>query len=260
VGKTQLVKGKLASLPEEMMSLSMSFNYFTDVVSFQKVPWGLRGGRGALLAAGLESALTAALCVTTIVCVTTANTHPTQVLEAPLEKKAGINYGPPGTKHLVYFVDDLNMPKLDAFETAMPISLIRQHITWGHWFGEQCVLHRCTRPAGGRGLPSCHHAPSRTHTHTHTHTHTSLTLLCCSPPNADRHKLTPKNINNTQYVACMNPTAGSFVVNPRLQRLFMTLAVDFPGQDSLMKIYGTCLQVCALRGWCTPRDRTSQVD
>lgn len=44
----------------------------------------------------------------------------------------------------------------------------------------------------------------------------------------------------------MNPTAGSFVVNPRLQRLFMTLAVDFPGQDSLMTIYGTFLQVvCA---------------
>jgi hypothetical protein len=37
VGKTQLVKGKLACLPEEMMSLNISFNYFTDVVSFQKV-------------------------------------------------------------------------------------------------------------------------------------------------------------------------------------------------------------------------------
>ncbi len=40
----------------------------------------------------------------------------------------------------------------------------------------------------------------------------------------------------------MNPTAGSFVVNPRLQRLFMTLAVEFPGQESLMKIYGTFVQ------------------
>jgi len=38
VGKTQLVKGKLATLSEDMMSLSMSFNYFTDVGSFQKVP------------------------------------------------------------------------------------------------------------------------------------------------------------------------------------------------------------------------------
>jgi hypothetical protein len=59
----------------------------------------------------------------------------------------------------------------------------------------------------------------------------------------DRQKLTQKNINNTQYVACMNPTAGSFTINPRLQRLFLTLAVGFPGQDSLMKIYGTFLQV-----------------
>ena len=148
-GKTQLVKGKLASLPEGNMSLNINFNYFTDVISFQKI------------------------------------------LESQLEKKAGVNYGPPGNNKLIYFVDDLNMPKLDAYDTAMPISHIRQHLGWGHWF--------------------------------------------------DRAKLSPKVIHNTQYVACMNPTAGAFVINPRLQRLFMTLAVDMPAQDSLMKIYGTFL-------------------
>lgn len=148
-GKTQLVKGKLATQPEGIMSLNINFNYFTDVLSFQKI------------------------------------------LESMLEKKAGVNYGPPGQNKLVYFVDDLNMPKLDAYDTAMPISQIRQHLGWGHWF--------------------------------------------------DRAKLSPKVIHNTQYVACMNPTAGAFLINPRLQRLFMTLAVDFPGQDSLMKIYGTFL-------------------
>ena len=56
-----------------------------------------------------------------------------QVLESPLEKKAGINYGPPGTKSLIYFVDDLNMPKLDAYETAMPVSLIRQVLAARIW-------------------------------------------------------------------------------------------------------------------------------
>ena len=148
-GKTALVKGKLATQPEGIMSLNINFNYFTDVLSFQKI------------------------------------------LESQLEKKAGVNYGPPGQNKLIYFVDDLNMPKLDPYDTAMPISQIRQHLGWGHWF--------------------------------------------------DRQKLTPKVIHNTQYVACMNPTAGAFTINPRLQRLFMTLAVDFPGQDSLMKIYGTFL-------------------
>ena len=149
-GKTQLVMGRLAQFGDDMCSHVVSFNYFSDVVSFQRS------------------------------------------LESALEKKAGINYGPPGTKRLVYFVDDLNMPKLDAYETAMPISLIRQHLGWGHWF--------------------------------------------------DRSKLTQKNINGTQYVAAMNPTAGSFIVNPRLQRLFATFAVEFPGLDSLLTIYGTFLQ------------------
>ena len=32
-----------------------------------------------------------------------------RVLEKPLEKKAGRNYGPPGNKKLIYFIDDMNM-------------------------------------------------------------------------------------------------------------------------------------------------------
>ena len=76
-----------------------------------------------------------------------------------LEKKAGINYAPPGTKKLIYFVDDLNMPKLDPYETAMPISHIRQHLGWGHWFDRAkfvarthvrigCLLSRPLRTSG----------------------------------------------------------------------------------------------------------------
>lgn len=33
----------------------------------------------------------------------------------------------------------------------------------------------------------------------------------------DRTKLTLKEIHNVMYVSCMNPTAGSFTINPRLQ-------------------------------------------
>lgn len=44
----------------------------------------------------------------------------------------------------------------------------------------------------------------------------------------DRNKLTLKDIKNTLYVGAMNPTAGSFFVNPRLQRHFWLLAVQFP--------------------------------
>ncbi|KAH0517950.1 Dynein heavy chain 17, axonemal [Microtus ochrogaster] len=94
------------------------------------------------------------------------------VLEKPLEKKSGRNYGPPGTKKLIYFIDDMNMPEVDKY---------------------------------------------------------------------DRQKLTLKDVHNCQYVACMNPTSGSFTIDPRLQRHFCVFAVSFPGQDALITIYNTIL-------------------
>ncbi|XP_067164604.1 dynein axonemal heavy chain 9 [Apteryx mantelli] len=113
------------------------------------------------------------------------------VLEKPLDKKAGRNYGPPGTKKLIYFIDDMNMPEVDAYGTVQPHTLIRQHLDYGHWY--------------------------------------------------DRTKLSLKEIMNVQYVSCMNPTAGSFTINPRLQRHFCVFALSIPGQDALSRIYSTIL-------------------
>ena len=49
-----------------------------------------------------------------------------QVMEKPLEKKAGKNFGPPGTKKMIYFIDDMNMPEVDTYGTVQPHTLIRQ--------------------------------------------------------------------------------------------------------------------------------------
>lgn len=38
-----------------------------------------------------------------------------KIMEKPLEKKAGRNYGPPGSKTLIYFIDDMNMPEVGYF-------------------------------------------------------------------------------------------------------------------------------------------------
>ncbi|XP_077967769.1 dynein beta chain, ciliary-like [Styela clava] len=59
------------------------------------------------------------------------------VLEKPLEKKAGRNYGPPGSKRLVYFIDDINMPEVDLYGTVQPHTLIRQHMDYHHWYDRQ---------------------------------------------------------------------------------------------------------------------------
>ena len=114
-----------------------------------------------------------------------------KILEKSLEKKAGKNYGPPGSKKLIYFLDDMNMPEVDSYGTVGPHTIIRQHMDYGHWY--------------------------------------------C------RNKLSLKEIHNTQYVASMNPTAGSFTINPRLQRHFATFSVVFPTQESLFTIYNTIL-------------------
>ncbi|XP_072570592.1 dynein axonemal heavy chain 11 isoform X2 [Paramormyrops kingsleyae] len=114
-----------------------------------------------------------------------------RVLEKPLEKKAGRNYAPPGTKRLIYFIDDLNMPEVDTYGTVQAHTLVRQHLDYGHWY--------------------------------------------------DRQKLTLKEIHNCQYITCMNPTAGSFVINPRLQRHFSVFAVHFPGPEALSTIYSSVL-------------------
>ncbi len=131
-----------------------------------------------------------------------------QIMEKPLEKKAGRNYGPPGSKKLVYFIDDMNMPVVDTYGTVQPHTLIRQHLDYSHWY--------------------------------------------------DRAKLTLKEVHNVQYVACMNPTAGSFTINSRLQRHFSVFAISFPGNDALHTIYQNILNGhLSVHGFSSPVVRFS---
>ncbi|XP_063777851.1 dynein axonemal heavy chain 11 isoform X2 [Pseudophryne corroboree] len=57
----------------------------------------------------------------------------------------------------------------------------------------------------------------------------------------ERQKMTLKEVHNCQYVACMNPTAGSFAINQRLQRHFTVFAVNFPSNDALEAIFAKIL-------------------
>ncbi|KAK7945776.1 hypothetical protein WMY93_001504 [Mugilogobius chulae] len=64
----------------------------------------------------------------------------------------------------------------------------------------------------------------------------------------DRQRLVLKEIHNCQYITCMNPTAGSFSINPRLQRHFAVFAVHFPGSDALATIFSSILSAHFLHG------------
>lgn len=117
------------------------------------------------------------------------------MLEQELVKQ-GNRYGPKKGSQikLIYFIDDLNMPQLDPYNTQTAIALLRQHMDYKHWF--------------------------------------------------DINKNIPiiKEIINTQVIAAMNPTSGSFFVNPRYMRHFWTSTVGFPELNSLLLIYETFLK------------------
>jgi dynein heavy chain len=113
------------------------------------------------------------------------------VLQQQVEKKAGTRYGPPGKYKLVYFLDDLNMPCPDKFDTQSAIALLRQHKDYEHWY--------------------------------------------------DKQKILIMQVTGTQSIASMNPNAGSFTINPRLQRHFWLLAVGMPENASLSTIYSAYL-------------------
>lgn len=58
----------------------------------------------------------------------------------------------------------------------------------------------------------------------------------------DVGKLALKDIVNTQMLAALNPSAGSFFVDPRYMRHFWTVSIPFPDNESLFLIYSTFLQ------------------
>ncbi|KAM7360514.1 dynein heavy chain at 93AB isoform 2-T2 [Cochliomyia hominivorax] len=176
-------------------SESIRIRFFLDLLMDKKHPVMLVGtagcGKTVLVNEKLQS-LSENYAVTTIPFnYYTTSEMLQKILEKPLEKKAGRNYGPPGNKTLIYFIDDMNMPEVDCYGTVQPHTLMRQHLDYGHWY--------------------------------------------------DRNKLSLKDIHNCQYVACMNPTAGSFTINPRLQRHFCVLAVSFPGTESITTMYTSIL-------------------
>ncbi|KAK9886617.1 hypothetical protein WA026_017539 [Henosepilachna vigintioctopunctata] len=57
----------------------------------------------------------------------------------------------------------------------------------------------------------------------------------------DRQKLVLKDIQNVQFISSMNPNAGSFTIDTRLQRHFCVFAVSFPAHDCSTHIYHSIL-------------------
>lgn len=169
-GKTQLVQGVLTSINQNIATAST-----------KKTKAGSTG-------------TTAAACVSVNINFNyyTNATALQAILESKLSKRVGITYGPSAGNQIIYFLDDLNLPQVDAYNTQSALALLRQHLDYGHWY--------------------------------------------------DRSKFTLKQVQNVQFLSCMNPNAGSFFINPRLQRHFVTFALPQVSVTSLQLIYTTFLE------------------
>ena len=115
-----------------------------------------------------------------------------RMLESNLEKRTGRTFGPPGNKKCLFFIDDLNMPFVDEYDTQSAAMLLFQLMS------HKSVFDRA-------------HLEER------------------------------KDIVDTEFVACMNPKAGSFMINARLQRYFTVQTADIPSADQISQIYSQIL-------------------
>lgn len=123
-GKSVLMRDKLEALgADEYLVQSVPFNFYTTSAMLQGKAGPSR--QPALCQAVPHSPAALLHCPPAPLAAA--------VLEKPLEKKSGRNYGPPGTRRLIYFIDDMNMPEVDKYGTVAPHTLIRQHMDHGHW-------------------------------------------------------------------------------------------------------------------------------
>ena len=90
----------------------------------------------------------------------TSSKRTQEIIESKLEKKRKTILGAPAGKHIVIFVDDMNMPKLDRYGSQPPIELLRQYIDFSGFYDREKLFWKeirdvtisaaCGPPSGGR--------------------------------------------------------------------------------------------------------------
>ncbi|XP_042895579.2 dynein beta chain, ciliary [Parasteatoda tepidariorum] len=115
-------------------------NYMMDLLIARGHPVMLVGASGSGKTSVVKSTLDALDQESTFLVVNvpfnfyTSSATVQRAMELHLEKKVGKNFGPPGQKKLIYFIDDFNIPEVDKYGTCQAHTIIQQHLNYGHWY------------------------------------------------------------------------------------------------------------------------------
>ena len=125
---------------------------------------GNTGTGKTVLAAQYLAGLGAKLTLTVNFSSASTSNSTQDIIEGNMEKRSRDQYGPPGGRSMVLFVDDFNMPAKDTFGSQPPIELLRQWMEYKGWYDrgkctwryiqDMSLMVGMGKPGGGRSVIS----------------------------------------------------------------------------------------------------------
>ncbi|KAJ3101998.1 Dynein heavy chain 6, axonemal [Phlyctochytrium planicorne] len=126
----------------------------------------------------------------------TSSIQTQQIIELKLEKKRkNILGAPSGSKKIVLFVDDLNMPKLDSYGSQPPIELLRQYLDFEGFYDREKLTWKIVQDVE--------------------------IVACCAPPGGGRNHVTPRFLRHFNLLNIPIPSEQS------LSKIFKAIIEGF---------------------------------
>lgn len=115
----------------------------------------------------------------------TSSTRTQEMIEARLEKRKRTLLGAPIGKKIIFFIDDVNMPKLETYGAQPPIELLRQFLDYQGLFDREKMYWKDIADV--------------------------ILGAACGPASGGRNPLTPRFVRHFSLLSFPSPNSGTLV-------------------------------------------------